>query len=64
MALADGGAVASYNPVSGKQLAKVGFCGQTSHHLAMTAKIGRPCIWACASTSQSLKQQASSALDL
>ena len=31
VALADGGAVASYNPVSGKQLAKVGFCGQFSH---------------------------------
>ena len=44
VALADGGAVASYNPVSGKQLAKVGFCWQSSHYLAMFANTTMPCI--------------------
>ena len=47
VALADGGAVASYNPVSGKQLAKVGFHSRSrshSHQVAMIAEITMYCI--------------------
>ena len=45
VALADGGAVASYNPVSGKQLAKVGFHSHShSHQVAMIAEITMYCI--------------------